>query len=98
MFKRCSKACRHGYHKPPVAVKTVTETIAAKFIKNNQTHRAELFQGKHNCLLSISSFSNSLMKWTGTTFIEHMLSVTFSHIYHLMLYNGTVKYYLFYFF
>lgn len=38
------------------------------------------------------------MKWIGTTCIEHTLSVTFFHIYHLMLYTGTVKYYLFYFF
>lgn len=45
MFKCCSKACRHGSHKPLGAVKAIRETIAAKFIKNNQTHIAELFQG-----------------------------------------------------
>lgn len=63
-FKCRSKACRHGYCKLLVPVKTVTETIVAKFIKSDCNYTAELFQGNHNHLLSISSFilSNSQMR------------------------------------
>jgi len=70
-LKWCSKAHKHSYCKPLVLVKTVTKTTAVKFIKNDWTCIPELFQGNFNCLLSISSFiqGNSLMGWTGTTFI-----------------------------
>lgn len=79
-FKCCSKACRHGYHKPLVAVKTATETVAVKFMKSDWTPVAELFQGNHNGLLSISSHSRSLMKWTGTTFNWAIYGYFLSHL------------------